>query len=154
VSPARSTGRERGDQTRFTRIAETQGRASLPTSPAGSIHPVTPPTCWPRSSRPPGGAWSTCRPTTGRRQPGCSGSPWGRSPTTGAARPGAMRWRTGCVPTWSTANAKRRQTADDAVAVRDALSRLASDDRELLTLVDGRPPFTPTDTWPRAPAKR
>jgi DNA-directed RNA polymerase specialized sigma24 family protein len=86
VSPARTTGRERGDQARFTRLAETAGPRVL--------------AYLARRVDPPGDAADLL------------------------AEVLATAWRrVDDLP------------ADDAVAVRDALSRLAPDDRELLTLI-------------------
>jgi len=173
VSPARTTGRERGDQARFTRLAETQGPRVLaylarrvdPPGDAADLLAEVFATAWRRVVDLPAddgeaAAWlfGIARGTLANHR---------RGQTRRHALADRLR-----------ANLEHRQReaappADDTVAVRDALSRLAPDDRELLTLVawdglraeldpatdattghDRRPPFTPTDTWPRAPAKR
>lgn len=200
MSPARTTGRERGDQARFTRLAETAGPRVL--------------AYLARRVDPPGDAADLLAEVFA--------TAWRRVDDLPADDGEAAAWLFG-IARGTLANHRRGQTrrgaladrlrnhlehrqreaappADDAVAVRDALSRLAPDDRELLTLIawdglradeaavvlgisataarqrlvrarrrlraeldpaaeattghDGRPTFTPTDTWPRATTKR
>jgi hypothetical protein len=119
VSPDRRPG---ADQTRFTHLAETAGPRVLayltrridPPGDAADVLAEVLAIAWRRVADLPA--------DEGRRRPGCSGSPGGRSPTTDAGRPGAMRWQTGCATTLPTANAKRhrRPTRSSPSATRSA----------------------------------
>jgi DNA-directed RNA polymerase specialized sigma24 family protein len=108
VSPARTTGRERGDQARFTRLAETAGPRVLaylarrvdPPGDAADLLAEVFATAWRRVDDLPAddgeaAAWlfGIARGTLANHRRG---------------QTGAARWRTGCATTWSTAIANRR----------------------------------------------
>jgi RNA polymerase sigma factor (sigma-70 family) len=198
--PARKARQAGADQAQFTRLAETAGPRVLaylarrvdPPGDAADLLAEALATAWRRVADLPVGEGEAAA--------------W----LSGIARGTLANHRRGQTRRRALADRLRDQLehrlydaaspADDAVAVRDALNRLAPDDRELLTLVawdglradeaaavlgigaaaarqrlvrarrrlraeldaasdattghDGRPAsFTPTDTWPRTPAK-
>jgi RNA polymerase sigma factor (sigma-70 family) len=200
VSPARNIQGQAADEQRFTRLAETTGPRVL--------------AYLSRRVDPPGDAADVLAEVLA--------TAWRRVADLPADDEEAAAWLFG-IARGTLANYRRGQTrrhaladrlrahlehrlreaappADETVAVRDALTRLPADDRELLTLVawdglrtdeaaallgitpaaarqrlvrarrrlrakldeatgptpgdSGPATFTPTDTWPRAPAKR
>jgi DNA-directed RNA polymerase specialized sigma24 family protein len=170
VSPARRSG---ADQTRFTRLAETAGPRILgylarridPPGDASDVLAEVLAIAWRRVADLPADEGEAAA--------------W----LFGIARGTLANHRRGQARRHALADrlrdhlAQRQREAapatDEMIAVRDALGRLTHDDRELLTLVawdglrteldeatgptpgdSGPATFTPTDTWPRAPAKR
>jgi RNA polymerase sigma factor (sigma-70 family) len=200
VSPAKATGRKRTDQARFTRLAETAGprvlaylarRIDSPGDAADLLAEILA-TAWRRVDDLPT--------DNGEAAAWLFGIARG---TLANHRRGQTRRRALAERLRDHLEHRQREAppaAEDAIAVRDALGRLPSDDRELLTLVAwdglradeaaavlgisataarqrlvrarrrlraeldpatdtttghaGRPTFTPTDTWPRAPTRR